>query len=111
MAAEPEPAEVWLAIPDGYAELPLTDVDAIARATGTLVADLGTPEQQQAAAYVLENLTFLLTALGDRQAVYCGLGRHRSVIDDSLITSSLVVTVLEFPGSRNPKLILRDLLE
>ncbi|GGL11806.1 hypothetical protein [Mangrovihabitans endophyticus] len=110
-ASEPDPAAVWLTIPDGYAELPLTDIKATTDATATLIDGLGTPQQQHAAGYVLNSLTVLLTLLRDRRAVYCGLGRHRSAVDGSPITSSLVVTLLDFPDTRNPKLVLRDLLD
>ena len=110
MAATTEPAPVWLSIPPGYAELPLDDVPQTVDVTRRLVAELGTPDQQQAGEYVLGSLTVFLEALAERQAVYCGIGRHRSAINGQLITSSLVVTVLDFPGERNPRLVLRDLL-
>ena len=107
---EPEAAPVWLSIPEGYAELPLDDIPETIEATRKLVDELGGPDQREAAAFVLSSLSVFLTTLADRNAVYCGVGRHRSALDGRLITSSLVVTVLDFPGERNPRLVLRDLL-
>jgi len=105
---EAEP--VWLSIPDGYAELPLDDIPEAVDATGRLIAELGTAEQRQAADFVLSSLNVFLQTLADRNAVYCGVGRHRSALDGRLITSSLVATVLDFPGERNPRIVLRDIL-
>ena len=101
---------VWLSIPEGYAELPLDDIPETIEATRQLVTELGTPDQRQAAAFVLSSLNVFLTTLAERNAIYVGLGRHQSALNGQLITSSLVVTVLDFPGERNPRLVLRDLL-
>jgi hypothetical protein len=101
---------VWLSLPDGYAELPLDDIPETVEATRRLVDELGTPDQRRAADFVLSSLNVFLSALAERNAIYCGVGRHLSAVDGSLITSSLVVTVLDFPGERNPRLVLRDLL-
>jgi hypothetical protein len=106
-----EPDGVWLAIPDGYTAMPLDDIAATIDITSRLIAELGTPQQRQASGYVLGSLGVLLQTLADRRAVYCGLGRHRSALDGRLITSTLVVTLLEFPGERNPRLILKDLFQ
>ncbi len=117
MAATTEPgpadrqaAPVWLSIPPGYAELPLDGIPQTIDVTRRLVTELGTPEQRQAGEFVLGSLTVFLEALAERKAIYCGIGRHQSALNRQPITSSLVVTVLDFPGERNPRLVLRDLL-
>jgi hypothetical protein len=102
---------VWLSIPDGYAALPLENIPETIAATGQLVAELGTPQQRQASDHVLGSLSVFLGMLAERRAVYCGLGRHLSAINGQLITSSMVVTLLEFPEQRNPRLVLKDLLQ
>jgi hypothetical protein len=111
---EPDPtreaAPVWLSIPPGYAELPLTDIPATIDVTRRLIAELGTAEQQQAQEFVLGSLRVFLDALAERRAVYCGLGRHESALNGQVITSSLVISVLDFPGERTPRLVLRDML-
>lgn len=108
--AEAGAAPVWLSIPEGYAELPLDDIPQTIDVTRRLVDELGTAEQRRAAAFVLSSLDVFLGTLAERNAVYAGLGRHRSALNGQLITSSLVVTVLDVPGERNPRLVLRDLL-
>lgn len=105
-----EAAPVWLSIPPGYAELPLADIPETMEATRRLITELGTAEQRQAQEFVLGSLTVFLEALIERQAVYCGIGRHQSALDGQVITSSLVISVLDFPGERNPRLVLRDTL-
>jgi hypothetical protein len=108
--AETTENPVWISLPEGYAELPLADIPDTIEVTRRLVDELGTPEQRQAAEFVLSSLNVFLTALAERNAIYCGVGRHESAINGQLLTSSLVVTVLDFPGERNPRLVLRDLL-
>ncbi|WP_433306260.1 hypothetical protein ACQP2F_20310 [Actinoplanes sp. CA-030573] len=103
-------APVWLSIPEGYAELPLENIPETIETTSKLVDELGPPEQRRAATFVLRSLNAFLTALAERNAIYCGLGRHQSALNGQVITSTLVVTVLDFPGERNPRLVLRDLL-
>jgi hypothetical protein len=104
--ATTDPAPVWLSIPPGYAELPLADIPATIDATRRLTFELGVGEQP----FVLGALGVFLEALAERGAVYCGLGRHESALDGQVITSSLVISVLDLPGERNPRLVLRDLL-
>jgi hypothetical protein len=107
---DPGPAGVWLAIPEGYAALPLENIPDTIAVTRQLVAELGPAAQHQLNDHVLDLLGFSLEALAERRTVYCGFGRHRSAVNGQLITSSLVVTLLEFPEERNPRLVLRDLL-
>ncbi|HEX5198788.1 hypothetical protein ACFQS1_02340 [Paractinoplanes rhizophilus] len=108
--AETTEIPVWLSIPEGYAELPLEDIASTVDLTRRLVDELGTEEQREAGEFVFSSLYFFLSALAERNAVYCGIGRHTSALDGRLITSSLVVTVMDFPGERNPRLVLRDVL-
>ncbi|WP_433362625.1 hypothetical protein ACQPZX_30655 [Actinoplanes sp. CA-142083] len=108
--AETTEIPVWLSIPSGYAELPLEDIASTVDVTRRLVDELGTEEQREAGEFVFSSLYFFLSALAERNAVYCGIGRHSSFLTGGLITSSLVVTVMDFPGERNPRLVLRDVL-
>jgi hypothetical protein len=108
--AETTEIPVQLAIPPGYAELPLENITATVDLTRQLVDELGTESQKDAGEFVFSSLYFFLSALAERNAVYCGIGRHLSALNHQLITSSLVVTVMDFPGERNPRLVLRDLL-
>ncbi|MFF5290219.1 hypothetical protein [Paractinoplanes globisporus] len=108
--AETTEIPVRLSIPSGYAELPLDDIASTVDVTRRLVDELGTPAQRQAGEFVFSSLYVFLSALAERNALYCGIGRHLSALNGQLITSSLVVTLMDFPGSRNPRLVLRDVL-
>jgi hypothetical protein len=44
-------------------------------------------------------------------ALYCGIGRHTSPVDDSVVTSSLVVSFQQYEGTRDPRLLLKDLVQ
>jgi hypothetical protein len=110
-AQTPEPPAVWFGVPDGYAPLPLENLAETMSATYRLVDELGTAEQRALSGEALGALQVYLGELAERGAVYCGIGRHRSETDDSPVTSSLVVTLREFPGQRHPRLLLRDVAE
>jgi hypothetical protein len=108
--AETTETPVQLAIPPGYAELPLDNIAGTVDLTRRLVDELGPASLKDAGEFVFSSLYFFLSVLAERNAVYCGIGRHLSALNGQLITSSLVVTVMDFPGERNPRLVLRDLL-
>lgn len=104
-------AAVWLVVPTGYAALPLADIPQTLEVTGRLVEELAPPALRAAGRSVLGPLAVMLETLAAGRAVYCGVGRHRSAIDGQVVTSSLVVSLLEFTGARNPRLVLKDLIE
>ncbi len=105
-----EPSAVWLSIAEGYARLPLTDIPEAMAATGRIIDELGTPAQRATSGSVLEMLGAMLETLAAAQAVYCGVGRHESALNGQVVTSTLVVSLLEFEGRRNPRLVLKDLI-
>ncbi|WP_041832598.1 hypothetical protein [Actinoplanes sp. N902-109] len=109
--APEEPAAVWFGVPDGYAPLPLHDLTDTMSVTYQLIQELGTDEQRALSGTALGALAVYLGELAERGAVYCGIGRHVSETDGSPVTSSLVVTLQEYPGRRNPRLLLRDVAE
>jgi hypothetical protein len=100
MTDEPAAPGVWVALPDGYAPLPLEDVPAVIATTAGLIG----PDP------VLGTLEVLLTTLAARNAAYCGVGRHLSALGGGLVTSSLVIALMAVPGARNPRLVLKELL-
>src|SRR4051794_4356159 len=97
---------VWFAVPDGYAELPLRDIPAVMERSEQLINELGTPSQREISGSVIGSLTYFLQELASADAVFCGIGRHLSRVDGRLLTSNLVVSLLSFPGRRNPRLVL-----
>lgn len=104
--AETTETPVGLSIPEGYEELPLSGIPETIAATRELLL----PADRAAGEFVLGSLQVFLSALAERNALYCGIGRHLSALNGQLITSSLVITALDFPGERNPRLVLRDVL-
>jgi hypothetical protein len=111
MSAEtsPEPPALWAEIPDGYVALPLTDIPATMATAERLIDELGTAQQRDLAPGVLASLGAHLSRLAGDNAVYCGLGAH-ATDDIGVVTSSLVISLLGFPGARNPRLLLKELL-
>ncbi len=100
---------VWAEIPTGYFALPIDDIEnSMARAEEVLT-ELAPDELRSAVAPVVSTLTVLLGELAARDTVYCGVGRHLSAVDGSVITSSLVLTLQEAGEKRNPRLVLKDL--
>jgi hypothetical protein len=101
---------LWIAIPPGYFPLPLDDVAGLQRAESVLteVADDDQKAQIHAVIGVLE---VFLTDLVSCGALYCGIGRHTSHRDGAIVTSSLVISYQEYEGARNPRLLLKDLVQ
>jgi hypothetical protein len=56
-------------------------------------------------------LSVFLAGLASCGTLYCGIGRHTSPSDGTIVTSSLVVSFREFEGTRNPRLVLNDLVQ
>jgi hypothetical protein len=105
-----QPTAIWVEIPDGFAALPLEDIEpTIGRAEAVLRQVV--PDRQRAAlAPVTGALSYFLRQLAVRNTLYCGLGNHLSTVDGTRITSTLVVALQEFPEQRDPYLVLRDLI-
>ncbi|QIS01825.1 hypothetical protein F5X71_05395 [Nocardia brasiliensis] len=101
--------DIW--IPEGYLEMPLSGIQERLRVVQQLVAGLPSSELTATANAILPTVTTLLGALAQRDARYCGVGRHLSSTGD-LVTSCLTVCVLETEGEQcNPRLTLTNLVE
>ena len=101
---------VWVELPVGFAPLPTDDIDQRMATAETVLAELAPEELRAAVGPVVGVLTYFLRDLAARNTLYCGVGRHRSAMDDSTVTSSLVVSLQRFWEERNPRLVLKDLL-
>lgn len=100
----------WVELPPGYFPLPLDDVDnALATAEANL-RELAPEEQRPLLSAVVGTFTVLLDQLQERNAAYCGLGWHTAE-DEAIVPSSLVISIQPFPKKRNPRLVIRDLVE
>lgn len=102
---------LWIGIPPGYFALPLDRIGPGLDQAESVLTDVADAGQQPLIHAVTGVLSVLLADLAARGALYCGIGRHTSPTDGSIVTSSLVVSLLEFPGTRNPRLVLSDLVQ
>jgi hypothetical protein len=105
-----EDIPLWVHIPEGYFPLPLNDVESSLARADAVLGDLAGAEQQPQIHALTEVLTVFLGDLASLGTLYCGIGRHTSPVDGSIVTSSLVVSFLPFEGTRNPRLVLKDLV-
>lgn len=102
--------EFWVELPRGYFPLPLDDIDATLQAAEANLRDLAPEEQRPLLSAVVGTFTVLLEQLQERNGAYCGLGWHTAE-DGAIVPSSLVVSIQPFPHKRNPRLVIRDLVE
>ena len=100
----------WIELPPGYFPLPLTDIATTLAAAEANLRELAPPEQQELLAAVVDTFTVLLEQLQERDTAYCGLGWHTAE-DGAIVPSSLVVSLQRLPQKRNPRLVLKELVE
>lgn len=109
-AQDPDELDVWVELPPGYIPLPLHDVDATLAAAEENLRELAPEDQQPLLSAVVGTFTLLLDQLQERNAAYCGLGWHTTE-DGTVVPSSLVVSIQPVRERRNPRLVLKDLIE
>lgn len=102
---------LWVELPPGYVALPLDDVDGNLERAESVLIDVADDEQKPQIRAVLGVLSVFLTDLAVSGSLFCGVGRHISPSDNSVVTSSLVISYQEYEGARNPRLLLKDLLQ
>jgi hypothetical protein len=101
---------IWLELPSGYLPLPVENsVERLAEAEPVL-AQLCPPEREDLLYATLNTFATLLTELDQRNAVYCGLGWHTAP-DESVVSSTLVVSLQPTGEERDPRLVLGDLVQ
>ena len=100
----------WIELPPGYFPLPMEDIDATLAAAEANLRELAPEEQLPLLSAVIDTFTVLLEQLQERNTAYCGLGWHTAE-DGVIVPSSLVVSIQPFPEPRNPRLVLKDLVE
>jgi hypothetical protein len=109
--ADTDDIPIWVAIPPGYFPLPVQDAEASIERAEAVLTDIADPGQRPLIGAVTGALSALLSELGLAGGLFCGIGRHTSPVDGSVVTSSLVVSFQAFEGTRNPRLVLKDLIE
>jgi hypothetical protein len=105
-----EDVPLWVHIPEGFFELPLADVENRLAVAESILGDVADEKQKREIHAVIGVLSVLLSDLATVGGLYCGIGRHISPVDGSVVTSSLVISCQEFEGTRNPRLVLKDLV-
>lgn len=105
-----EEVPLWVHVPEGFFELPLADTDNRLAIAESVLTDVADEKQKPAISAVVGVLSVFLNDLVRAGALYCGIGRHISPLDDSVVTSALVISLQEFEGTRNPRLVLKDLV-
>lgn len=102
---------LWADVPTGYFALPLNDVPGSMERAESVLTDVADEDQIPQIQAVTGVLSVFLSDLVATGALYCGVGRHISPDDNTVVTSSLVISYQEYEGERNPRLLLRDLLQ
>jgi hypothetical protein len=110
-ASQDDELNFWVELPPGYLPLPLTDIDVTLATAEANLRELAPPEQRELLAAVVGTFTVLLEDLQERNTAYCGLGWHTAEEDGAIVPSSLVVSLQRFPERRNPRLVVKDLVD
>ncbi|HWG27477.1 hypothetical protein [Actinospica sp.] len=100
---------IWLELPSGYLPLPVENSAERLAEIEPVLAELCPPERQDLLYATLNTFATLLTELDERNTVYCGLGWHTAP-DESVVSSTLVVSLQPTGEERNPRLVLGDLV-
>lgn len=101
---------VWLELPPGFLPLPLENSAERLAEVEPVLAELCPPEREELLYATLNTFETLLAELDQRNAVYCGLGWHTAP-DESVVSSTLVVSLQPTGEQRNPRLVLGDLVQ
>lgn len=99
----------WLDLPESYLPLPVRDGVAKLNEAEPLLSELCPPERQPLLYATLGTFATLLAELEERGAVYCGLGWHEAP-DNTLVSSTLVISLQHMGDARDPRLVLGDLV-
>lgn len=100
---------VWLNMPEGYLPLPVRDGVAKLAEAEPVLSELCPPERQPLLYATLGTFATLLAELEERGTVYCGVGWHEAP-DDTIVSSTLVVSLQHMGDPRDPRLVLGDLV-
>lgn len=110
-APSDEELRVWLDIPDGYFPLPLENIAETVLTAQQVMTEVGPPELRPTIEQTVGVLGVFLQDLAERNAVYCGIGRHASAVDGGEVTSTLVVSVQDTGAEGDPRLLLGEMVE
>lgn len=100
----------WIELPQGYFPLPMENIDETLATAEANLRELAPEDRQPLLSAVIGTFAVLLDELQERNTAYCGLGWHTAE-DGAIVPSSLVISLQTFPERRNPRLVLKDMVE
>ncbi|MEU1982320.1 hypothetical protein [Nocardia sp. NPDC019395] len=106
----PRAPTVGIDIPPGYYEIPLDQVADLGDRYLPMVIDAIPDGVRGSASAVVETMQFLIGTMISNNALYCGIGVHRSVQSDENVVSWLTVSSFAYGPARNPRLVIGDLV-
>ncbi|MEU1955239.1 hypothetical protein [Nocardia rhamnosiphila] len=103
---------VGIDIPHGYNEIPLDDLDTLMQTAGPVISASVPDGMRDAVPNVLGTLHFMLATLAVNNALYSGIGLHRTSAEESerVAISWLTVSSFDYGEERNPRLVLSELI-
>ena len=101
------PPAVGIDIPPGYYEIA---PDRIADLNDKYLPMVAATLPEASASTVTRTMQFLLGTMISNNALYCGIGVHRSVRSSESIVSWLTVSSFAYGPERNPRLVISDLV-
>lgn len=101
---------LWLNIPPGYSPMPLEDIPDRLGTAESILGDTVSDDKSAQTQALIDALKVLLGDLASNGTLYCGIGRHVSPEDDAIVSSTLVVSYQKYEGTRNPRLLLSDII-
>ncbi|NKY61046.1 hypothetical protein [Nocardia flavorosea] len=104
---------IGIEIPHGYNEIPLGDLDALMQRVGPVITDSVPGQMRSDVPNVLGALHFMLATLAANNALYSGIGLHRTAESDieRIAVSWLTVSSFDYGEERNPRLVLSELIQ
>lgn len=102
--------DFWIELPKGYFPLPMENIDEALAAAEANLSELAPLDRRPLLSAVIDTFAVLLDELQERNTAYCGLGWHTAE-DGAIVPSSLVISIQTFPQRRNPRLVLKDMVE
>lgn len=103
---------VGIEIPPGYNEIPLGDLDTLMRTAGPVLTESVPDRMRDDVPNVLGTLHFMLATLAANNALYSGVGLHRTAaaVSERVAVSWLTVSSFEYGEEQNPRLVLSELI-
>ncbi|MFI6313574.1 hypothetical protein ACIBEK_26025 [Nocardia fusca] len=102
---------VGIDIPPGYNEIPLGNLETLMQNARPAITESVPDRMRDDVPNVLGTLHFLLATLAANNALYSGIGLHRTTeASERVAVSWLTVSSFDYGEERNPRLVLSELI-